>query len=174
MAYTNVVNSYDNPLSLTGRLVRAFVAECSFVALLLDTDEVVKFATDEVVVGKWFEVFPIRLCELPPDYKFAWNELDEPIEVIGSMQVWREEWQEPVVDDGQFMGAGPHSAQFAAALGEAPKTVDSVVKVHAGVKLLGHDGRCLVVCSSDSSPYKIDLAIDEQNVEQIMKSHTCQ
>ncbi|MEM4987508.1 hypothetical protein V8G57_08935 [Collimonas sp. H4R21] len=174
MIYTNVVTSYDNPVSLTGRLVRAFVAEYSFVALLLDTDEVVNFATDEVVVGKWFEVFPIRLYELPPDYKVAWNEFDEPIEVIGSMQVWREEWRESVVNDGQFMGAGPNFVQFSAALGGSPKTVESVVKVHAGVKLLGHDGRCLVVCSSHNTPFKIDLATDEQDVEQIMKNHTCQ
>lgn len=174
MDYANVVNSFDNPVSLAGRVVRAYVAEYTFIAFLLDADEVIAFATDEVCVGKRFEVFPISLYELPSGYEFVWNELDDPLEMTGSAQVWREEWQEVVENNGQFLGSGPNSVQFSAALGEAPRAAHVVVKVNAGGQLLGRDGRSFVVCSSDGSPFKIDLAIDKQGIQEIMKYHTCQ
>lgn len=124
---------YEKPVLLSGRIVRAVHSDYCFATLLLDHDEVLNFAVEEVSVGHWFEVFPIRAFELPPDYKIAWTELAESFEVISNMQIWREEWQESAEDVRQFMGAGPHSTQYAAALGQAPKSIGNVVKVHAGI-----------------------------------------
>jgi hypothetical protein len=173
MAYASVAGADNNLTSLNGRFVRAFLAEYTFASLLLDTDEVVNFSTSEIVVGKWFEVFPICPYVLPPDYILAWTEFEKPIEVVNSMQLWRDEWQELAADDRQFIGAGPRSTQFATALDLAPQSANNVVKVLAGIKLVGKDGRCIVVCSSDNTPFKIDFAVNEQDIERIMKFHTC-
>lgn len=81
--------------------------------------------------------------------------------------------EEAAADDGKFMGAGPHSTQYSAALGQSPESSTDAVEVHAGLKLLGRDGRALIVCSSDNTPFKIDLAVDVQDIERIMRSHTC-
>lgn len=173
MTYTNVIDACEFPSFLIGKVIHAFYVEYTSVALLLDGGEVVNFATAEVNVGKWFEVFPIRLIE-PPQYEFVWKELKKPFLVAAFAQLWREEWLEPLADDGSFMGAGPHHAQFAEPIGSAPASASQVVKVHAGIKLSGHDERCIVVCSSDNSPYKIDFALDEQDAERILKNHTFQ
>lgn len=77
------------------------------------------------------------------------------------------------MDSGQFLGSGPHSTQYAAPLGQAPQSNTAVVKVLAGIKVTGEDGTNLLVCSSDSTPYKIDLAIDVDDIERIMQAHTC-
>ncbi|GGC65197.1 hypothetical protein [Undibacterium terreum] len=174
MTYAQVVNFLNKPPSLAGRVVRAYVAQYSFVALLLDTDEVIAFATSEVCVGKWFEVFPISLYQLPPDYEFEWIELDEPLAVASTVQIWREEWQEAVENHGQLLGSGPNSLQCSAALGEAPKTAGMVVKVNAGMQWIGPDGRSLLICSSEASPFKINSATDIQGIQEIMKHHTFQ
>lgn len=170
---SKIASVYCNPVLFCGRTIRAFYSEYSFATLLLDQDEVVAFTTEEVVVGRWFEVFPICDYKLPSDYVTAWVDLEEPIEVVSSAQVWREEWQEAAADDGKFMGAGPHSTQYAAALGQSPESSTDAVEVHAGLKLLGRDGRALIVCSSDNTPFKIDLAVDVQDIERIMHFHTC-
>jgi hypothetical protein len=70
------------------------------------------------------------------------------------------------------MGSGPHSTQFAAVLGAAPESNSNVVKVLAGIKLKGQNGRCLVVSSSDNTPFKIDLVTDATEIEHVMLYHT--
>lgn len=172
MPYSKIVNCYDRPVELEGRTIKALYSEHCFAALLLDKDEVINFAVEEVSVGKWFEVFPICLYELTQDYAWSWNELGEPFTVISNELLWREEWLEPSLNASEFMGSGPHSTQFAAVLGSAPKSNDNVVKVLAGIRLTGQNGRSLVVSSSDNTPFKIDLAAEVSEIEQVMKCHT--
>lgn len=92
--YSKVVTAYDAPTVLNGRKILAVYSEFSFVALLLDNDEIASFAVDEVTAGRWFEVFPICSYDLGEDYTIIWTILDESIDVISSAQLWREEWQE--------------------------------------------------------------------------------
>nr|GEU28042.1 hypothetical protein [Tanacetum cinerariifolium] len=61
MLYSKIVSCYEGLAKLEGRTIRALYSEYSFAALRLDKDEVINFAVKEVVVGKWFEVFPICL-----------------------------------------------------------------------------------------------------------------
>lgn len=172
MPYSKIVNSLDGASTLEGRTISALYSEYSVAALRLDKDEVIAFAVEEVSVGRWFEVFPICLHGLDPEYVFSWNELAVPLAVTSSELLWREEWLEPSLDSSAFMGSGPHSTQFAAALGSAPKSHASVVKVLAGIRLMGQNGRSFVVSSSDNSPFKIDLATETEEIEKVMQFHT--
>jgi hypothetical protein len=174
MPYSEIVSRYEGPANLEGRTIQALYSEYSFAALQLDNDEVINFAVEEVSVGKWFEVFPICLYELSQDYAFAWKELEVPFTVTSSELLWREEWLESSSDSSEFMGSGPHSTQFAAVLGTAPQSNPDVVKVLAGIRLKGQNGRCLVVSSSDNTPFKIDLATDATEIEHVMVSHTAE
>jgi hypothetical protein len=112
------------------------------------------------------------LYQLPSGYSFEWKELEIPITVVASHQLWREEWLEPSLNPSRHLGSGPHSTQWAAALGAAPESVAQVVKVLAGLTWTGSEGRSIVVGSSDNTPFKVDLATDAAEIEQIMRSHT--
>jgi hypothetical protein len=172
MDYSKVVSCYDGSANLEGRTIQALHSEYCFAALRLDNNEVMSFAVEEVTVGKWFEVFPICLYALDQDYAFAWSEFESPFAVTSSELLWREEWLESASDISTFMGSGPHSVQFADSLGTAPKSNANVVKVLAGIRLIEQNGRVLVVCSSDNTPFKIDLATEKLEIEQVMQSHT--
>jgi hypothetical protein len=172
MIYSKVVSCYDGSVNLEGRTIQALHSEYSFAALRLDNNKVISFAVEEVIVGKWFEVFPICLYALDRDYAFAWSELEAPFAFTSSELLWREEWLESASDTSSFMGSGPHSVQFADVLGTAPKSNANVVKVLAGIRLIGQNGRILVVCSSDNTPFKIDLATEKLEIEHVMQSHT--
>lgn len=149
MIYSKVVSCYDGSTNLEGRTIEALHSEYSFAALRLDNNEVISFAVEEVAVSKWFEVFPICLYPLDLDYAFAWSELEAPFAFTSSELLWREEWLESASDTSLFMGSGPHSVQFADVLGSAPKSNANVVKVLAGIRLIGQNGRVLIVCSSN-------------------------
>lgn len=172
MIYSKFVSCYDGSANLDGCTIQALHSEYSFAAFRLDNNEVISFSVEEVTVGKWFEVFPICHYVLDRDYAFAWNELEAPFAVTSSELLWREEWLESASDTSSFMGSGPHSVQFADVLGTAPKSNANVVKVLAGIKLNGKNGRVLVVSSSDNTPFKIDLATGKLEIEQVMQSHT--
>ncbi|MEC5159387.1 MULTISPECIES: hypothetical protein [unclassified Janthinobacterium] len=172
MTYSKVVSCYDSSANLEGRTIQALHSEYSFAALRLDNNDVISFSVEEVTVGKWFEVFPICLHALNRDCAFAWSELESPFAVTSSELLWREEWLEFASDTSSFMGSGPHSVQFANVLGTAPKSNINVVKVLAGVRLNGQNGRVLVVSSSDNTPFKIELATGKLEIEQVMQSHT--
>lgn len=152
MHYSRIVSCYDSPAQLAGRTVKAVHSEYSVAAFRLDTDEVIAFAVEEVSVGRWFEVFPLCLHELPIDFPFRWLELEVPHTVVSSELLWREEWLEPASDNTGFMGSGPGFTQHAAALGTAPTSSTNVVKVLAGIKLCGLNGGELAVSSSENTP----------------------
>ncbi|MGO4377530.1 hypothetical protein AB4Z19_04620 [Pseudoduganella sp. RAF19] len=173
MHYSRIVNCYDNAAKLSGRTIKAVHTEYSFTALRFDNDEVIAFAVEEVSVGKWFEVFPICLHELSADFPFNWEELDAPFTVVFSELLWREEWLEPALNNAGFLGTGPGFTQYAAELGTAPTANGNVVKVLAGIKLTGLNGRSLVVSSSENTPFKTDLAVTVTEVDHAMRFHTC-
>lgn len=70
------------------------------------------------------------------------------------------------------MGSGPHSPQFAAPLGSAPDTAEQVVKVHAGMEFFARDGKSIVICSSNNTPFKIGVAVNLLEAERILEAHT--
>lgn len=172
MIYSKVVSRYDGSANLVGDTIHALRSEYCFAALRLNNNEVMSFAVEEVTVGKWFEVFPICLCAQDRDHAFAWTELESPFAVTSSELLWREEWLESASDTSSFMGSGPHFVQFADVLGTAPISHANVVKVLAGIRLNGEDGRVLVVSSSDNTPFKIDMATGKLEIERVMQSHT--
>lgn len=172
MRHSRIVSCYDTPSKLEGRTITAIYSDYGVAALRLDDEEVIHFAVEEVSVGKWFEVFPLTLYQPSPDYPIAWKELAVPLTVVASQQLWREEWLEPSLNPSEHLGSGPHSTQYAAALGTAPETVAHVVKVMAGMKWTGRAGCSVLVCSSDNTPFKVDLAMDSAGIDQIMQFHT--
>jgi hypothetical protein len=170
--YSRVVQHYDTPAQFKGCTIAAVYSEYSFATLRLEGGEVISFAVTEESVGKWFEVFPITLHQPVAGYPLKWEELARPMHVVRSAKLWREEWLESSLDPSSHLGAGPHSTQFAAALGTAPASNGQVVKVLAGFELTGQDGSSLVVASSDNTPFKIDLVTDAGEVSQILRFHT--
>lgn len=172
MQYSTIANCYDSPAKLTGRTIKAIHTEYSFAAFRFDNDDVIGFAVEEVSVGRWFEVFPLRLHEVEEDFPFIWTELDTEFTVVFSELLWREEWLEPALDNAGFLGTGPGFTQHAAALGTAPKENGNVVKVLAGIKVTGLDARLLIVSSSHNTPFKTDLAMDSVEVDNIIRFHT--
>lgn len=174
MTYSNIVRCYDGPAHLEGRTIAAFHTEYSYAALRLDQGEVINFAVEEVTVGKWFEVFPVCLHDVGQEDAFAWRELEQPFTVTSTELLWREEWLEPSTQHADFMGSGPHATQFAATIGTAPRSNGNVVKVLAGIRLTGQDGRQLVIASSDNSPFRIDLVMGLSEIARIMRCHTAE
>jgi hypothetical protein len=172
--YSSIVSCHDNLPKLEGRTVHAFHSEYSFAALRLDNEEVIAFAVEEESVGKWFEVFPICLHRVSLAYPLRWTELDLPITVAHSKMLWREEWLEPAKNSSGLLGSGPHYKQCVSTLGSAPKSSPNVVKVLAGIRLNGWDERSLVICSSDNTPFKVDLTMDRSEIQEMMQFHTCE
>ena len=169
MIYSNVVSCYDGSASVESRTIEALYSEYSFAALRLDNNEVISFAVQEVTVGKWFEVYPICLHALDRNYALAWSNVESPFSITSSELLWREEWLESASDTSSLKGHGPHFVQFADVLGTAPKSNTNVVKVLAGIRLNGQNGRALVISSSDNTPFKIDLATGKLEIEQVMQ-----
>lgn len=174
MQYSKIVRCYDGSADLDGRTIQAFHSQYSFAVFRLDNGEIMSFAVEEISVGKWFEVFPLRKYPLNQDYPFAWSELVPPFTVASGDLLWREEWLESASDTSMFLGSGPHSVQFADVLGAAPKSNPNVIKVLAGLRLVDQNGRVLAISSSDNTPFKIDLATTKDEVDQIMRSRTAE
>lgn len=172
--YSSIVSCYDSLPKLEGRTVHAFHSEYSFAALRLDNEEVIAFAVEEESVGKWFEVFPICLHRVSLEYPLTWTELGQPFTVAHSKILWREEWLEPAKDSSGLLGSGPHCVQCVSTLGSAPRSSANVVKVLAGIRLNGRDECSLVICSSDNTPFKIDLKMDRSEIRELMQFHTTQ
>jgi hypothetical protein len=171
--YALVIENCSGLSSLESRTILGLYADYGSAALLLDNGDTVYFATDEVVVGKWFEVFPIQVSSVVKP-EIEWTHLSVPFAIRHYDRLWREEWQESLVDDGTLMGAGPHFAQFAMPLKSAPTTADTIVKICAGVRMTSDEGQVLVICSSNSNPFGLDVAMNSKDCETILKAHTCQ
>ncbi|MDQ2823736.1 MAG: hypothetical protein M3Y65_25730 [Pseudomonadota bacterium] len=158
-----------------GRTVVQYDAQWTWTAIAFDDGTVIVLSVDEVTVGHWFEVFPLKFDRSLPDYLaqhvFKWIALPVPLEIFRASALWREEWQQPAQDHYQFMGAGPHAVQYAAPLQSAPLDVPAF-QVEAGIALLGKDGSRLLVCSSDNTPFKIDFATQPAAIEKILRGHT--
>ncbi|RYG98200.1 MAG: hypothetical protein EON58_07840 [Alphaproteobacteria bacterium] len=174
MPYSSVVRSYDLSGELDGCVVQAYHQEYSFVALLLNNEEVIAFAVEEASVGKWFEVFPICRYSVQLEHCLPWTKLEEPFVVNRSELMWREEWLEPGKDISGLLGSGPHYTQYVSALGASPQSSTNVVKVLAGVRLVNRREKSLVICSSDNAPFKIDFLVDPDEIQQAMQFHTCE
>lgn len=172
--YSRIVSCYDVPAMFVGRTIQAFHSEYSVAALQLDDDAVIAFSVEEQSVGKWFEVFPIRLYTLPGEYRLIWKNLADPLTVIRSEVMWRAEWLEPTRDATGLVGSGPHFVQCVSTLRSGPKYRTGVVKVLAGIRLIGSGEQSLVICSSDNTPFKIDLTTDPIEIQQVMELHTCE
>ena len=170
--YACIVSCYDSLPNLEGRTVQAFCSAYNFTALRFENEEIIAFAVEEESVGKWFEVFPICLSRVSLEDPLPWTELGQPLTVVHSKLLWREEWLEPAEDSSGLVGSGPHCVQCVSTLGSAPKSSAHVVKVLAGIRLNGRDERSLVICSSDNTPFKVDLTMDRSEIQAMMQFHT--
>ena len=172
MAYTNVIDACTDAAFLDGRSILACATEYSSTSFKLDNGDVVTFGAEEVAVGKWFEVFPLRRATLDQAYPFVWTTLAQPFAVSGAVQLWREEWQEPAPSDAACVGAGPNRVQCAGPLGSVPASDDPLFKVHAGILLLGPGEARIAVCTSASSPFLTELALAGPDIARILLEHT--
>lgn len=101
-----------------GRTVVQYDAQWPWTAMAFDDGTVIVLSVDEVIVGHWFEVFPLKFDRSLPDYLaqhvFNWIALPVPLEIFRASALWREEWQQPAQDHGEFMGAGPRAVRCTA------------------------------------------------------------
>lgn len=159
----------------SNRIVTHYEAQYSWIALWFADETIVIFSVAEAIAGKWFEVFPLTvetsLPEYLRNYTFKPVALSAPFHVVRVASLWRDEWLEASVDSSQFMGAGPHSVQYAAPAGAAPATAHAVT-IHAGIACESMAGNRLVICSSDNSPFLIDFAAEAVDVDAILRFHT--
>lgn len=161
----------------TGRTLVRYEVQHTWIALSFDDATLVVLFVEEVNVGKWFEVFPLLISTGVPDhlshYVFDWIALPAPLRIVTAQSLWRQEWLAPADDCSQLVGAGPNFVQNVAPLGQAPAGMH-VVDVVAGIALQGMNGERMLICSSDNSPFRIDLAIESGAIAKILALHTLQ
>ncbi len=145
MAYSQTIDLLADASFLTGRTIRAF-SSSGGAALLLEDGEVIGFGVEEITIVGWFEVFPITAERSAVDI-YQWTSMEEPLRVAGSAHVWREEGH------------------------TSPVAAGHLVKVHAGLKIFDSSNRCMLILSSDSNPFVIDVAFDEQAIGSILRDH---
>jgi len=165
-------NQISKKLDLTvfsDRQVIALYKGNHSAAILLNNDEVIKFQVESIIVGHWFEVFPIDIYSEQAPSKVSWIFM-EPINITCIALLSREEWQE-VEHDEKLIGSGPHRLQCSAPLGQGPAS-SKKFEVLAGIALGDQNGQQVVVCSSAANIYDIELTTDCQEIEKIMNEHT--
>ena len=161
-------------IELQGRTVYAMHAEYSYVALLLDGEETVSLAAEECVAGTRFEVYALERHTLPDGYPVTWTPCEPLFEVVDMQALWRDEWREPVADDGSFLGSGPHHLQCAAPTGsDVARPGRTIVSVHAGYVLTAADGRHLAVCTSPGNPFEMLVAHTGDELAELLQTHAC-
>lgn len=169
---SNILGSKFNSEIFASRRIFSIHRTEYSAAILLDNEDIITFNVESVNVGHWFEVFPLSVCIENPQHALSWTSF-KPIDVISIGQLWREEWQQEVDNAAQFIGSGPHYLQCSAPLGHAPSSATNVVRVLAGILLVGHDGRKVIACSSVTNVFNVDLTADGYEIEKIMLEHTC-
>ena len=156
------------------RVLCRYDAQYTWVALGFDDGTVIILSVEEVNVGKWFEVFPLKVASALPDYLshhvFAWITLPQPVHIDRVRSLWRAEWLEPAHQGSQCLGADPHTV-YVSSLQDAPADARAF-GVEAGIELRAVDRRLVVICSSDSAPFKIDFAMIGAEIEKIQRLHT--
>jgi len=124
-----------------------------FVALRLVGGKSLVFTTEERSAGARFEVFPIAAQHQPVGVH-SWRVLPNVINVKSAYPLWRNEWIESGAT-GPTVGESP-ATQYA---GRGPASTGAVAsaRVLAGVLLLGECGEQLVISSSDSAPFNVEI-----------------
>jgi hypothetical protein len=148
MTYSQTIDLLTDASFLNGRIIRALFARGG-AALMLADGEVIRFGVEAIPIVGWFEVFPITAERSAIDV-YPWEAIDVPLVVTGIAHVWREEG---------------HTSPLAAG---------HLVKVHVGLKIEGPDSRCMLLLSSDSNPFVIDVVLDEQAIARILQDHILQ
>ena len=145
---------------LVGLTVIGFAREYASVSLLTTDVQMVVFATEEHVAGHWFEVFPIKAAlQAPGPHERVVVPL--PMRVVAAQALWRVEWIEEGAT-GPTVGCNSKT-QYA---GRGPVPIDAVssARVMAGVLIRGSLGERLVVASSDSAPFKVEIAVSPEEI----------
>ena len=149
---------------LIGLTVIGLAQEYASVSLQTTGERWVVFATEEHVAGHWFEVFPIKfsLQSQRPDGIQA---VPLQMRVASAHALWRVEWIEEGTT-GPTLGSNPKT-QYA---GRGPVPIDAVAsaRVMAGVLIHGLQGERLLVASSDSAPFKVEIAVSPEEVDQML------
>ena len=134
---TEIVLACEDFTPLEGKTIDAFFHEDGywrfFVALRTAEKEELVFTTEERGIAKYFEVFPIKFA-VESEQARTWVPLEKPFSIKSVARLWRNEWLEPVEDNGKFLGSGPHHVHHAGSGLAGPSAVASV-KVLAGVQL---------------------------------------
>jgi hypothetical protein len=158
---TEIVFACEDFTPLVGKTIDAFFHEDGywrfFVALRTAEKEELVFTTEERGIAKYFEVFPIKFA-VESEQARTWVPLEKPFTIKSVARLWRNEWLEPVEDNGKFLGSGPHHVHHAGSSLAGPSAVASV-KVLAGVQLTDTQGQSIVVSASDSAPCNVNIAV---------------
>lgn len=159
----NTIPEFAEPLDLSGLLGRTVDAYSqgdgywhASVALRAGDGAAIVFTTAEHSAGHWFEVFPIRCVLERLPVNGSMRPL-APVTIVAAAPLWRFEWIEPGAI-GPTLGSRPNT-QYAGR-GPIPSEATSAARVLAGLLLADAAGRRIVVASSDSAPFNVEIARD--------------
>ncbi|ROR25180.1 hypothetical protein EC845_1220 [Comamonas sp. BIGb0124] len=149
---------------LPGLTVVGFAQEYASVSLLTPGTGVIVFAAVEHSAGHWFEVFPIQASV---QSSLADGIVSEPLPmtIASAQMLWRVEWIEEGAT-GPTLGSNPKT-QYAGR-GPVPINAVSSARVMAGVLIHGSQGERLLVASSNAAPFKVEIAISPEEVDQML------
>lgn len=135
------------------------------VALQTDGEDCIVFTTVEHSAGHWFEVFPVRF-ERSPSTTGRLKEFPAPVAIVSATPLWRAEWiEEGAV--GPTIGAHPKT-QYAGR-GPIPAAATSFARVLAGVLMHGSIGERILVASSDSAPFNVEIAFADDEIDNLLE-----
>lgn len=163
------ISACDDFSALVGRRVDAYFHADGywrfFVALRAEDGQRIVFSTEERGLSTYFEVFPLKF-EFEASEERQWVSF-EPLLIKTVRPLWRLEWLEPIDDNGQFLGSGPHHVHHAGA-GPVSSAAVHVARVLAGVTLSDSAGRTLLLSASDSAPFNVDIAVQPAAVATML------
>ena len=166
------IPEFAEPLDLSrlcGRTVDAYLQDDGYwhasVTLHAGDGASIVFTAAEHSAGHWFEVFPIQYVERPSPVEGSMKAL-APMEIATAEPLWRVEWIQPGAT-GPTLGLDPNTQ--CAGRGPVPTEAASAARVLAGVLLADAAGHRILVASSDSAPFNVEIAHEPMAVDKMLE-----
>ena len=158
--------------ALAGKTVNAHFQDIGYWHLVVElrcTDgQSIVFNTEDVGVGKYFEVFPIKIG-FQPTAQRAWTPWAKEKTIQEVIPLFREEWLAPSSPHPQLVGSAPHHIHHA---GRGPASKEAVqhTVVQAGVMLRFNPTESLVVYAASAAPFNVEVALTQTEVERALEA----
>jgi hypothetical protein len=158
-----------DPSSLIGITVDAYAQHDGywhlFVALRDIGGDPLVFTTVEMLAGPRFDVFPIAMAREATS-EHVWRALPHAIVIQNATALRRNEWAVRGAVHAT-LGEDPWTHHA----GRGPASLDAIVsaRVLAGVLIEGLHGEKMVIASSDSAPFNVEIFLPGQAAEQALE-----